>query len=83
MPYSCLEREWFGRVELRAMRKDEETKWMDKAQEALDAAKSMKERGSKAVMITIAKGYMALAKHARERTFLREFRKRDGEDGGP
>ena len=50
------------------MRKDDETRWMDKAEATLKAAKLMKERDSKALMLTIAKGYMVLAKRARKQT---------------
>jgi hypothetical protein len=56
------------------MKKDAETKWMDKAEEALEAAKAMKEPAAKGTMLAIAEGYMALAKHARDQASLRKFR---------
>jgi hypothetical protein len=39
------------------VRKDEETQWMDKAEEALASAKTIKDLGAKATMFGIAKGH--------------------------
>jgi hypothetical protein len=52
-------------------KKDDETRWLDKAEEAIGAAKSMKEPEAKASLLTIAKAYLKLAKHSREQAELR------------
>ena len=48
--------------------KDDETRWFDRAEEAIEAAKSMKDREAKEPLLAIARGYMKLAKYSREQS---------------
>jgi hypothetical protein len=50
---------------------DDETRWFDKAEETIKAAKEMKDTAAKTSLLAIAKGYMQLAKHCREQSELR------------
>ena len=47
-------------------KKDAETKWMGKAEEAIQAAKGLNDPQAKEQMLAIAKAYMQLAKYARQ-----------------
>jgi hypothetical protein len=63
------------------MTEDAETKWLDKAEEALQAAMTMKSPAAKSPMLMISKGYLALAKHAREQAALHKPGSEDQEEG--
>jgi hypothetical protein len=45
---------------------DMETKWMDEAEKAIEAAKKMNDPRGKKQMLVIAEAYMTLAKYARQ-----------------
>jgi hypothetical protein len=64
---------------VKRVEKNDETKWLRKAQEAIKIAESMKDEATRREMFIIASSYEALAKLAREQAVLR---KSGGEDQG-
>jgi hypothetical protein len=57
--------------------KNDESKWLSKAQEAIKIAESMKDEATRREMLIIARAYEALAKHAREHAVLRKSKSED------
>lgn len=51
--------------------KDDETRWLDMAEKAIEAAREINDPIAKTQLLAIAKSYLKLAKHSREQAELR------------